>query len=100
MPGTLQELRVTAYLDLLQERDSRGQLQERDSRDRAAAPVPAGPVPAGEAGAEAGGAGVPGQPPPDGGPPGEGPGGPGPGILIWRTPAGRSYDTTPTRYPE
>ena len=44
MPGTLQELRVRAYLDLLQERDSRGQLHDRDSRGQ-----PAGPVPAGEA---------------------------------------------------
>jgi hypothetical protein len=68
LPGTLQELRVRAYLDLLQERDSRNQ--------------PAAPVPA---------AG-PDQPPPDGQPPGppspgpgpagpgtNGPGGPGPG---------------------
>jgi len=77
MPGTLQELRVQAYLDLL---------QERDSRDR-----PAAPVTAGEADGQASKAGVPGQPPPDGGPP---------GILIWYTPAGRSYATTPTRYPE
>jgi Domain of unknown function (DUF222) len=36
MPGTLQELRVRAYLDLL---------QERDSRDLPTASVPAGPVP-------------------------------------------------------
>jgi hypothetical protein len=67
IPGTLQELRVRAYLDLL---------QERDSRDLPAAP------------------GVPDQPPPDAGPdategpdadggnggdggPGNGPGGPG-----------------------
>ena len=67
MPGTLQELRVRAYLDLLQERDSRGQ----------AAPDPsAGPDPSAS----------PAQPPPDGGQPGapdvpgapdHGPGGPG-----------------------
>jgi Domain of unknown function (DUF222) len=53
IPGTLQELRVRAYLDLL---------QERDSRD-----LPA-----------AGPASVPDQPPPDSEPPGDGPGGPGP----------------------
>jgi uncharacterized protein DUF222 len=53
MPGTLQDLRVRAYLDLL---------QERDSRDKPAAPVAAGPD----------------QPPPDSGPPRPGgPGGPG-----------------------
>jgi hypothetical protein len=65
MPGSLRELRVRAYLDLL---------QERDSRDQLAPPVPvAGPV----------------EPEDDGGPadtgrsgpddPGRGPGGPGPG---------------------
>jgi len=47
MPGTLQELRVQAYLDLL---------QERDSRDR-----PAAPVTAGEADGQASKAGVPGS---------------------------------------
>jgi hypothetical protein len=68
LPGTLQELRVTAYLDLLQERDSRDQ--------------PAGPVPASGGADQASG---PDQPPPDGeqaddGPGGDGgPGGPGPG---------------------
>jgi len=67
MPGTLQELRVRAYLDLL---------QERDSRDQAAAPVPAA---------------SPGQSPPESGPPGppsrgDGPHGPdspgGPGHHL------------------
>src|SRR5580658_7703642 len=68
MPGTLQELRVRAYLDLL---------QERDSRD-----LPAGPVPADRT------ADAPDQPAPDNQPtdppdtgtdPGpDGPGGPGP----------------------
>lgn len=24
---------------------------------------------------------------------------PEPGVLIWHTPAGRSYTTTPTKYP-
>ena len=38
MPGTLQELRVTAYLDLLQERDSRDQLPKRGSPGQPAAP--------------------------------------------------------------
>ena len=46
MPGTLQELRVRAYLDLLQERDSRGQRRRprhpRGSRRRR------GPAPAGQ----------------------------------------------------
>jgi hypothetical protein len=41
MPGTLRDLRVQAYLDLL---------QERDSRDQPADPGPAGPVPAGREG--------------------------------------------------
>ena len=44
MPGTLRELRVRAYLDLLQERDSRDQPADSD---------PAGPVPAGREGAGA-----------------------------------------------
>ena len=60
MPGTLQELRARAYLDLLQERDSRGQ--------------PAAPVPASGGGAAA--ADAPDQPPPDGGQSGDGPAGP------------------------
>jgi hypothetical protein len=70
MPGTLQELRVRAYLDLLQERDSRG--------------LPAGPIPASGGGADE--ASVADQPPPGSDPPGAGtdgpdgpdPGGPGP----------------------
>jgi hypothetical protein len=53
VPGSLQDLQVRAYLDLLQERDSRA--------------APAGPVPAATAGADAGG---PDQQPPDTGPPG------------------------------
>jgi uncharacterized protein DUF222 len=60
MPGSLQELRVQAYLDLL---------QERDSRDL---PAPGGP-----------GTAAPDQPPPDSGPPpadsGSGPDSPGGG---------------------
>ena len=72
MPGTLRELRVRAYLDLLQERDSRDQ--------------PTGPIPA-SSGAEASATD---RPPSDSDPPGDadpddpgprrnGPGGPGPG---------------------
>ena len=64
MPGTLRELRVRAYLDLLQERDSRGH--------------PAGPPAPAASGQD--------QPPPDSdapdtgnGPRGDGPGGHGPG---------------------
>jgi hypothetical protein len=67
MPGTLQELRVRAYLDLLQERDS------RDSRDQ-----PAGPVP--DDGPDNNDA--PGDPGGDGGP-----GGPGPGPAPRPGPA-------------
>src|SRR5277367_5409813 len=82
MPGTLQDLRVRAYLDLL---------QERDSRTAPAGPIPVGSVPAATAGADASG---PDQPPPDIGRPsppgprngpegpgdrGNGPGGPGNG---------------------
>jgi hypothetical protein len=82
IPGTLQELRVRAYLDLL---------QERDSRD----------LPASDG--EAGQAGVPDQPAPDGrssgppdpdagpggpgGPGGNGPGGRGPGPRPGQAPA-------------
>ena len=71
MPGTLQDLRVRAYLDLLQERDSRS--------------VPAGVVPAasGEGGQDQPAPGQPAsdQPPPNTdppGPPGTGPGPDGP----------------------
>jgi Domain of unknown function (DUF222) len=70
VPGTLQDLRVRAYLDLLQERDSRA--------------ASAGPVPADSAGAgpdqPAPDQPAPDQPPPDSDPPGTpgtGPDGPG-----------------------
>jgi hypothetical protein len=56
VPGTLQDLRVRAYLDLL---------QERDSRTQPARPVPAAPVPASADPASA----DPDQPLPDSGPP-------------------------------
>jgi hypothetical protein len=76
MPGTLKELRVRAYLDLLQERDS---LKERDRRAE-----PSGPAdpPDGDDGGQGGSGGRgPGQ---DGGP-GRGPTGsqdPGPTIAA------------------
>ena len=82
MPGTLQELRVQAYLDLLQERDSRDQLPERDRRDQPAAPGPAGEA-GGETGGETGAAGVPDQPPPDSDPRGGAdPDDPGPATAL------------------
>jgi hypothetical protein len=65
LPGSLRELRIRAYLDLL---------QERDSRDLPAAPFAAGPDPA-DRGA-AGEASVPDQPPPDSEPSGA----PDPGL--------------------
>jgi Domain of unknown function (DUF222) len=64
MPGTLQDLRVRAYLDLLQERDSRN--------------LPADPSP--DAGGEASDASVPDQPLPDGEQPDDNPDGPEPGA--------------------
>ncbi len=70
VPGSLQDLRVRAYLDLLQERDSRA--------------APAGPAaePAGQPARPAGpGPAAPDQPPPDTGPPG--PPGPAPGRPWW-----------------
>jgi hypothetical protein len=67
MPGTLQELRVRAYLDLL---------QERDSRDLPADPIPAAREGVGDAAPD-----QPPPPPPPAGeppaPPGSGPDGPG-----------------------
>jgi Domain of unknown function (DUF222) len=74
MPGTLQDLRVRAYLDLLQERDS------RDLPAPAPAPASADAGPAGEASSP--GRPGPGQPPPGDDPPappgpGDGPSGPG-----------------------
>jgi len=77
MPGTLQELRVRAYLDLLQERDSRA------APDGPAQDDPPGPPDTGPGGlSEPGGPGEPGGPDGPGGPRGpdgpRGPGGPGP----------------------
>ena len=85
--GTLQELRVKAYLDLLQERDSRTALADRAPADAAEADANGpGQGPSGQPGS--------GQAPPDSDPPGSGsgnsdgsrgpsgpggPGGPGPG---------------------
>jgi hypothetical protein len=85
VPGTLQELRVRAYLDLLQERDSRTATADSagasaDSEDQ---PAPDQPAPDQPAPDQPG----PDQSPPDSGPPGDGsggsggpsgPGGPGP----------------------
>ena len=59
MPGTLRELRVQAYLDLL---------QERDSRDLPAAPAPGSAVPARDGRAPEPDS-APDQPSPDGEPP-------------------------------
>ena len=39
MPGTLQELRVTAYLDLLQERDSRSRSAPQAGQDEGSSPA-------------------------------------------------------------
>jgi hypothetical protein len=64
VPGTLQELRVQAYLDLLQERDSRAVLAVPEGSTGRGETTPDQPAPD--------------QPPPDTGPPGtgNGPGGP------------------------
>src|SRR5580692_9094441 len=60
MPGTLQDLRVRAYLDLLQERDSRDQLAPPVPGPDS--PSPDSPGPAGNGGADE--ASVPNRPPP------------------------------------
>jgi Domain of unknown function (DUF222) len=88
MPGTLQELRVRAYLDLLQERDSRDQPAAPDPADRAGAddddapdqsppdsepPSPPGPGTRPDGPGGNGGSGGPG--------PGRGPG-PAPGLST------------------
>jgi hypothetical protein len=75
IPGTLQELRVRAYLDLLQERDT------RDLPAGGQASVPDQPAPDGRSS---------GPPDPDagpGGPGGNGPGGRGPGPRPGQAPA-------------
>ena len=83
MPGSLQDLRVQAYLDLL---------QERDSRDQLASPVPASPVePDKNGGPDDTGATGPDDPPDGGGPDdppdGGGPDGRGPGPAPRPDPA-------------
>jgi len=117
MPGTLRELRVRAYLDLLQERDSRmiagapdpaaggttEQAGEAPDTGGPGAPAGTGGAPAGTGGAPAGTGGV--RP---------APADPGPSVAAlvnitvplaameadpWRTPAGRHYVTQPTVYP-
>jgi hypothetical protein len=81
LPGTLQELRVRAYLDLLQERDSRPLLADPGSAGKASVPDES-PLPDGS-GDEPGGQDGSGDEPggrdgPDGsGGPGDGPGGNG-----------------------
>jgi hypothetical protein len=116
MPGNLQELRVQAYLDLLQERDSRDQLAppvpgpdspgpdspgpDSPGPDSPGpdSPGPDSPGPAGDGGADE--ASVPNQPPSDDDPPDEpdetggpdatddgGPGGPGRGPAPRPGPA-------------
>src|SRR5579859_5663674 len=67
IPGTLQELRVRAYLDLLQERDSR------------TAPASCDPAAAAGAGASGEDQPAPDGPPPDSSPPGSPDAGAGPG---------------------
>jgi len=96
MPGNLQELRVQAYLDLLQERDSRDQLAPPVPGPDS--PSPDSPGPAGNGGADE--ASVPNQPSSDNDPPDEpdetggpdatddgGPGGAGPGPAPRPGPA-------------
>ena len=76
MPGSLQDLRVRAYLDLLQERDSRAVPADSVPADS----VPADSVPADSVPADSVLAGGPDQPAPDTdppGPPGTGPDDPG-----------------------
>ena len=71
VPGTLQDLRVRAYLDLLQERDSRAAPEEPAASGGAGQDQPASDQPPSDRR-------PPDQPPPDTGPPGprNGPGGP------------------------
>jgi hypothetical protein len=82
-PGSLQELRVRAYLDLLQERDSRDRPAgpgPADRGDAGAADQPSSdsgpPAPGTDPGLGHDGPGGPGAPGGNGGP-GNGPGGPG-----------------------
>jgi Domain of unknown function (DUF222) len=96
IPGTLQELRVRAYLDLLQERDSRDLAADPPPADEEPNDSPGGPAPddsprgpASDGGpdgpGENGGPGDPGDP----GGPGHSPGGPG------RGPGGPGASTSP-----
>jgi hypothetical protein len=71
LPGPLQDLRVRAYLDLLQERDSRLRAADPPADD-AASPSPASPSPTPPGPASSAG------PDPDSGPPGSSPRDPGP----------------------
>ena len=79
MPGTLQELRVQAYLDLLQERDRRNQPAAPAAAGTTETSAPDQPAPDSD---PPGGADPDPDPDPGngpGGPGGPGPGGPGPG---------------------
>jgi Domain of unknown function (DUF222) len=81
LPGTLQDLRVRAYLDLLQERDARTALPAPDSAAPDGTSGPGGPQDGAEGpGAPPDGGNDPGGPPDEtggGGPDGTGGGGPG-----------------------
>jgi hypothetical protein len=109
IPGTLQELRVRAYLDLLQERDSRDVAADPPPVGEKLDDSPAGPEPDGslrgpeprdsladpepDSGSdrpgESGGPSDPGRPGNSPGGPGRGPGGPGPGAAPGPSPTSR-----------
>jgi hypothetical protein len=112
IPGTLQELRVQAYLDLLQERDSRDLAadpppaagQEPDDSPADPDPAPDGSLRGPEPGdsladpepdggsdgpGESGGPSDPGRPGNSPGGLGRGPGGPGPGVAPGPSPTSR-----------
>ena len=107
MPGTLQELRVRAYLDLLQERDSRG--LPADPAPAADQPPPASapdqPAPGADPPAppNAGSDGANGPDGPGNGGPGNGPGGPdrrgGPGGPGRNGPGGPGPAPAPAAGP-
>ena len=78
VPGTLDELRVRAFLDLLQERDSR-QTAAGPGQDGDPASPPEANGSTDGSGAADGTGSTDGTDGPDGGPDGNGPGGPGPG---------------------
>ena len=119
VPGTLQDLRVRAYLDLLQERDTRAALRRPRPRPRPRRPVPASgpnqsppdtdpPGPPGPRNGPEGPGGPDGPDGPDG--PGSGPGGPdgpdgpdgpgsGPGAPTAPGPRGPGVRAVPAPLP-